>query len=73
MCSFQEGLHSTCMNTVNMVWRGLGSFWACPEYYTVFFPFLGNVFILYSSIYTWTVSQLQTWLCRVETPALPNP
>ena len=50
-----------------------GQLLACPEYYTVFFPFLGNVFILYSSIYTGTVSQPQNWLCRVETPALPSP
>ena len=52
MCSFQEGLHSTRMNTVNMVWRGQGSFWACPEYYTVFFPFFGQYFhTLFSHIH----------------------
>lgn len=70
-CSFQEGLHSTCRNTVNMAWRGPG-FWACPEHYNFFFPFSGNIFVLYSFIYTWTVCQLKTWLCRVEMPALPN-
>lgn len=45
-CSFQEGLHSTCTNTVNMVWRGQGSFWACPKHYNFFFPFSGKISIL---------------------------
>lgn len=71
-CSFQGGLHSTCMNTVNMVWRSQGSFWACPKYYIFFFPFSGSTSMLYSFIYTQIVFQLHTQLCRVEMPALPN-
>lgn len=39
-CSFQEGLHSTCMNTVNTVWRSQGSSWACPKDYNFSFSSL---------------------------------
>lgn len=71
--SFQEGLHSTCTNTVNTVWRGQGSSGLAPEYYNFPFPFLATL-----PYFTHSHTLGQSASCRlgfvgVDMPALPKP